>query len=196
MNNLWFLGALNFSQCRVSTFFELIWAVKIIQWLVYAVVHNMMLEIYQAPRQGETFFRLSSLRRKVDGKTERGREEKTLLLTRWVELLLPASTRYITHLFTKVRKLSIWWSTTHNTLVLNTGEVFHIKNDCWNIHNYQLLRNHFIWIKNMSHLIYQMLSTVILFFRSMYWKVIKTISVSPWPCIDIKNNTNPLSTTI
>lgn len=90
----------------------------------------------------------------------------------------PATARCIIRLLTKVRKLSLWWSTTHNSLVLNTEEAFHIKNDCWNIHNYQLLRNHFIWIKNMSHLIYQMLSAVILFFRSMYWKVIKTISVS------------------
>lgn len=118
------------------------------------------------------------------------------VLKRWVENVSPATIRCIIRLLTKVRKLSLWWSTTHNSLVLNTEEAFHIKNDCWNIHNYQLLRNHFIWIKNMSHLIYQMLSAVIFFFRSMYWKVIKTISVSLYPCTDIKNNTNPLSFTI
>lgn len=123
-------------------------------------------------------------------------KNKSHLFKRWFEYFYQFLQGVSTCLLTKVRKLSIWWSATHNSLVLNTEEVFHIKNDCWNIHNYQLLRNHFIWIKNMSHLIYQMLSAVILFFRSMYWKVIKTTSVSLWPCIDIKNNTNPLSTTI
>lgn len=54
--------------------------------------------------------------------------------------------RCIICLFTKVRRLSMWWSTTHNLLALNT-EVFHIKNDCGNTHNYWLLRNYFIWIK-------------------------------------------------
>lgn len=134
----------------------------------------------------------------MDGQTLKRILKRSKVNLFWgsVYCLLPVFPRYITCLFTKVRKLSIWWSTTQNSLVLNTEETFHIKNDCWNIHNYQLLRSHFIWIKNMSHLIYQMLSLVILFFRSMYWKVIKTILVSLYPCIHIKNNTNLLSTTI
>lgn len=101
---------------------------------------------------------------KVDNTIRRVRR-KFYAFKRLDECLLRAFTRCIKCLFTKVRKLSIWWSTTHNSLVLNTEEVLHIKNDCWNIHNYQLLRNHFIWIKNMSHLIYQMFSAVILSFN-------------------------------
>ena len=132
----------------------------------------------QVPRACEAPFILSVLGGKADGETEREKKAAALCAPKVSWASFPSFTRCITRLFTRVRRLSVWWSTTHNSLVLNTEEVFHIKDDCWNIHNYQLLRNHFIQIKNMSHLIYQMLSTVILFFRSVYWKVIKTTSVS------------------
>lgn len=160
--------------------FELIWAVKIVQWIEYAMAHSMMLEIIKhLVNVSPSLYYLPLEKKFIVKQRERKREKRKKLYTlkRWVVYLLPAFTRCIACLFTKVRKLSIWWSTTHNSLVWNP-EVFHIKNDCWNIHNYQLLRNHFIWIKNMSHLIYQMLSTVIFFFRLMYWKVIKTTLVS------------------
>ena len=93
----------------------------------------------QVPSACEVPFMSSFPGEKSDGETEREEEEKALCAQKVSWVSFTSFTRCIACLFTKVRRLSIWWSMTHNSLVLNTEEVFHIKDDCWNIHNYQLL---------------------------------------------------------